>query len=63
MAKVKKKPKRIMIVSLSIGRAEISALTRTLRPLILEMVLRGLATLKALIVYGLKAPESSSSVT
>jgi hypothetical protein len=49
MANVKKKPKRIMIVSLSIGRAEMSALTRTFRPLILEIVLRGLATLKALI--------------
>jgi hypothetical protein len=56
MAKVKKKPNKIMIVSLSIGRAEISALTRTLRPLILEMVRRGLATLNDLILEALKPP-------
>jgi len=49
IAKVKKKPKRIVMVSPSIGSAEIRAVTRTLRPLILEIVRRGLATLKALI--------------
>lgn len=60
IAKVKKKPNRIIMVSLSMGRAEISAVIRTLRPLILEIVRRGLATLNALILDALKPPDSSS---
>ena len=49
MAKVKKNPKRIVIVSPSIGKADMSADIRTFRPLILEIVRNGLATLNALI--------------
>jgi hypothetical protein len=60
---VRKKPNRIIMVSLSMGRAEMSAVMSTLRPLILEIVRRGLATLNALILDALKPPESSSGPT
>jgi len=45
---VRKKPPRIVNVSPNSGSAEIKATMRTLRPLTLETVLKGLSTLKAL---------------
>jgi hypothetical protein len=48
MAKMMKKKSKIMRVSLNKGSASIKASIKTLRPLILEMVLRGLKTLKTL---------------
>ena len=48
MAKIPAKNIRIMMVCLSRGMAEKRACIRTLRPLMEEMVLRGLMTLKAL---------------
>ena len=48
MAKIPAKNIRIMIVYFRRGIAENNAYIRTLRPLMDEMVLRGLMTLKAL---------------
>jgi hypothetical protein len=62
MAKVRKKPKRIVNVSPRRGMADMRADIRTLRPLILDMVLRGLITLKALNPDTLNPPPSSSYV-
>jgi hypothetical protein len=62
MAKVRKKPNRIVNVSPNSGIAEISADISTFRPLMLEMVLSGLITLKALKPATLKPLSSSSCV-
>lgn len=51
MPKAIKKNPRIIKVSLSRGIAENTAVIKTLRPLTLEMVLRGLITLKVLKTY------------
>jgi|APSaa5957512535_1039671.scaffolds.fasta_scaffold25783_2 hypothetical protein len=57
---VRKKPARIVNVSPKSGNAEIRATINTLRPLILEIVLRGLNTLNAL-KLAIEKPASSSS--
>jgi len=43
-----KKKIRIIMVSLSMGKADSTATIRTFKPLILEMVFKGLSTLKVL---------------
>jgi hypothetical protein len=48
MAKIRKKNTRIVIVSFNKGRADITATISTLRPLILEIVFKGLSTLNTL---------------
>ena len=59
--KITKKNNRIRIVSFSIGKADKTATIKTLRPLILEIDFRGLATLKALRPETLKAPSLGGS--
>ncbi len=48
MAKIKKKKRRIIIVSLSKGNDVSKAVTKTLSPSMLETALKGLNTLTAL---------------
>ena len=59
--KITKKNMRMRIVSLSIGSAESTAVIKTLRPLILEIDFRGLATLKVLKPETLKPPSLGGS--
>jgi hypothetical protein len=55
-----KKNIKIKIVSLSIGRADITATISTLRPLTLEIDFNGLNTLKVLKPDTLRPPDSYS---
>ena len=59
IAKTQKKKINIMIVSLRRGRADRRAETRILSPSILDIVLRGLRTLKDLSALSLTLPESA----
>jgi len=60
IAKMMKKKRRMIIVSLKSGIADKRACMSTFSPLILEIVLRGLSTLKTLRLAKLK-PDSSVS--
>ena len=63
MAKMMKKNSKIIRVSLRSGKAEKRAYIRTLRPLILEMVLSGLSTLNTLSPDALNCESLGSSPT
>jgi hypothetical protein len=56
-----KKNPRMRMVSFSIGMAESTATIKTLRPLILEMDFKGLATLNVLSPDTLKPPSPYGS--
>jgi len=63
MAKIRKKKIKTSIVCLSMGKALRIETTRTLSPLMVVMVRRGLSTLNALSAFKLGPPPSSSTFT
>lgn len=62
IANTPKKNNNIMIVSLSKGIADNRATIKTLRPSILEIVLRGLKTLKDLRAFNLTSPVLAKKI-